>query len=47
MENIKLDDKQLNDELHKKMIIPYCFTDRNLKVGFENNLDIHHINHYT
>ena len=34
MENIKLDDKQLSKELAKKMINPYYFTDRNLKVGF-------------
>ena len=27
------------------MINPYYFTDRNLKVGFTNNLDSHHINH--
>ena len=32
---IKLDDKQLNKELTKKMIIPYDFTDRNLRVGFK------------
>ena len=44
-DNIKLDDKQLNKELAKKMIIPYYFTDRNLKVGFKINLDSHHINH--
>ena len=43
--NIKLDDKQLNKELAKKMINPYYFTDRNLKVGFKINLDSHHINH--
>ena len=24
---------------------PYCFTDRNLKVGFKIDLDSHHINH--
>ena len=44
-DNIKLDDKQLNEELAKKMINPYYFTDRNLKVGFKINLDSHHINH--
>ena len=44
-DNIRLDDKQLNKELSKKMINPYYFTDRNLKVGFKNNLDSHHINH--
>ena len=43
--NIKLDDKQLKKELTKKMINPYYFTDRNLKVGFKINLDSHHINH--
>ena len=43
--NIKLDDKQLNKELAKKMINPYYFTDRNLKVGFKINLNSHHISH--
>ena len=43
--NIKLDDKQLNKELAKKMMNPYYFTDRNLQVGFKINLDSHHINH--
>ena len=43
--NIRLDDEQLNKELAKKMINPYYFTDRNLKVGFKINLDSHHINH--
>ena len=43
--NIRLDDKQLNKELARKMINPYYFTDRNLKVGFKINLDSHHINH--
>ena len=42
---IKLDDKQLNEELAKKMINPYYFTDRALRVGFNINLDSHHINH--
>ena len=27
------------------MINPYCFTDRALQVGFNINLDSHHINH--
>ena len=44
-DNIKLDHKQLNKELTKKMINPYYFTDRNLQVGFNINLDSHHINH--
>ena len=43
--NIKLDDRQLNKELARKMITPYYFTDRNLRVGFKINLDSHHINH--
>ena len=42
---IKLDDKQLNRELAKKMINTYYFTDRNLKVGFRITLEGHHINH--
>ena len=45
MENIKLDDKQLNKGLARKMTGPYYFTDRNLKVGFKINLDSHLINH--
>ena len=40
-----MDDKQLNEELAEKMINPYSFTDKNLKVGFKINLDSHHINH--
>ena len=43
--NIILDDKQLNKELAKKMINPYYFSDRNLKVAYKINLDSHHINH--
>ena len=43
--NIKLDDKQLNKELAKKMINPYYFSDRFLKVAYKINLDSHHINH--
>ena len=31
--NIRLDDKQLNKELAKKMINPYYFSDRNLRVA--------------
>ena len=44
-DNIRLGDKQLNKELAKKAINPYYFTDRNLRVGFKNNLESHHINH--
>ena len=43
--NIRLDDKRLNKELAKKMINPYYFTDRNLKVGFKINLDSHKLHH--
>ena len=44
-DNIRLDDKQLNKELARKMINPFYFTDRILKVGFKTNLDSHHSNH--
>ena len=43
--NIRLDDKQLNKELARKMINPYYFSWRNLKVAYKINLDSHHINH--
>ena len=43
--NIRLDDMHLNKELVRKMINPDYFTDRNLRVGFNINLDSHHINH--
>ena len=33
-DNIELDDKQLNEELAKKMLNRYYFTDENLRVGF-------------
>ena len=44
-DNIKLDDKHFSKEIAKKMINPYNFTDRNLKLGFKINLDCHYINH--
>ena len=44
-DNIRLDDKQLNKELAKKMINPYYFTDRNLKVAYKINLDSHNLHH--
>ena len=44
-DNIRLDDKQLNEELAKKMLNPYHFIDRNLQVGFRIDMDSHHINH--
>ena len=43
--NIGLDDRQLNGELARRMLNPYYFTDRALQVGFEINLDSHHIIH--
>ena len=42
---INLNDKQLNKELARKMINPYFFSDRNLKVADKINLESHHINH--
>ena len=44
-DNIRLDDRQLNGELARRMINPYYFTDRTLQVGFKINLDSHHTNH--
>ena len=44
-DNIRLDDKQLNKELAGKMINPYFFTNRNLRVGFKINLDSHNLHH--
>ena len=43
--NIKLDDKQLNKELAKKMINPFYFSDRKLQVTYKININSHHINH--
>ena len=42
-DNIRLDDKQLNKELAKKMINPYYFTDRILKVAYKISLDSHNL----
>ena len=33
-DNMKLDDKQLNEELTKNMLNRYYFSDKNLRVGF-------------
>ena len=44
-DNIRLDDKQLNKELAKKVINPYYFSDRALQIGFKNNLDSHNLHH--
>ena len=43
--NIKLDDKQLNKELARRMINPYYFIDENLREGFKINLDSHNLHH--
>ena len=43
--NIRLDDIQLNGELGRRMLNPYYFSDKNLKVAYKINLDSHHINH--
>ena len=43
-DNIKLEDKHIKKELAEKMLNPYYFADRALKVGFKINLDNHHIN---
>ena len=42
---IKLDDKQLNKELARRMINPHYFSDRNLRVGIKINLDSHNLHH--
>ena len=44
-ENIKLDDKQMNEELAKTMINPYYFTNRVLQLGFNITLESDHNNH--
>ena len=44
-DNFRLDDRQLNVELARRMLNPYYFTGRALQVGFKINLDNHHINH--
>ena len=44
-DNIRLDDKQLNKELAKKVNNPYYFTNRVLQVAIKIILDSHHINH--
>ena len=43
--NIRLDDIQLNGEFGRRMLNPYYFSDRNLKVAYKIHLDGHHINH--
>ena len=43
-ETIKLNDKELDKEIAKKMINP-CFFDEKSTIGFEINLERHNINH--
>ena len=44
-QKIKMNDKELDREIIKKMINPYYFVDENLKIGFKINLKSHNINH--
>ena len=44
-DNVRLDDRQLNSELARRMINPYYVTDRSLQVGYKIKLHNHHINH--
>ena len=44
-QNIEMNDKELDEEIAKKMINPYYFIDENLKIGFKINLESHNINH--
>ena len=44
-QNIKMNDKELDKEIAKKMINPYYFKDENLKIGFKSNIESHNINH--
>ena len=44
-DDIRLDEKQLNIELAKRMLNPYYFTDRASRVGFNITLESHHIDH--
>ena len=44
-DKIKLNDRELNKALAKKMINPYYFKDKNFYNFLKINLDSHHINH--
>ena len=44
-ENIKMNDKDLDKEIAKKVINPYYFIDENLKIDFKINLESYNINH--
>ena len=43
--NIKLNDKELDKEIAKKMMNSYCFIDENLRIAFKINLQSHNSNH--
>ena len=40
-----MNDKDLDEEIAKKMTNPYYFIDETLKIGFEINLESHNFNH--
>ena len=42
---IKMNDKELDKEIAKKMFNPYYFIDEKLRIGFKINLESHNINH--
>ena len=44
-ENIKMNGKELNKEIAKKVINQYYFFNENLKKGFKINLKSHNVNH--
>ena len=44
-QNIKMNDKELDKKIAKKMINPYYFIDENLNIGFKIILKNHNINH--
>ena len=44
-ENIKMNDKELDKVIAKKLINPYYFIDENLRIGFKSNLESHNIDH--
>ena len=44
-EIIKMNDKELDKEIGKKVTNPYYFIHENLKIGFKINLESHNFNH--
>ena len=44
-DKIKLNDRELNKEIAKKMLNPYYFKDKDFYNFLKINLDSHHINH--